>query len=77
MTNEEAIEVLEQDLSCEFDKDLIEALEMAIEALEERERVLSWLSKFCRHIDMGDEPYTDAEVYEFFKNKMNQQFGWE
>lgn len=53
------------------------AMVMAIEALGERERMLSWLSKFCRHIDMGDRPYTDAEAYEFWKNKMHQQFGWE
>ena len=33
MTREEAIEVLQQDIPCEQDTDLIEALEMAIEAL--------------------------------------------
>lgn len=36
MTNEEAIEVLEQDLPCENDEDLIEAMAMAIEALEQQ-----------------------------------------
>ena len=34
MTREEAIEVIEQDIPCEHDTDLIEALEMAIKALE-------------------------------------------
>lgn len=47
------------------------------DADEERENFLRWMSKFCRHIDMGDKPYTDAEAYKFWKNKMNQQFGWE
>ena len=36
MTIEEAIEVLAQDLPCEIDKDLSEAMTMAIEALEEK-----------------------------------------
>ena len=35
MTNKEAIEVIEQDIPCEHDTDLIEALEMAIKALEQ------------------------------------------
>lgn len=34
MTREEAIEVLQQDIPCEQDTDLIEALDMAIQALE-------------------------------------------
>lgn len=41
------------------------------------EHLVSWLSKFCRHIDMGDKPYTDEEALKFFKEKMNRQFGWE
>ena len=40
MTREEAIEVIEQDIPCEHDTDLIEALEMAIKALEQ-ENVLN------------------------------------
>ncbi len=35
MSREEAIEVLQQDIPCEHDTDLIEALEMAIKALEQ------------------------------------------
>ena len=35
MTNEEAIEVLQQDIPCEHDTDLIEAIDMAIKALEQ------------------------------------------
>lgn len=34
MTREEAIEVLQQDIPCEQDTDLIEAIDMAIKALE-------------------------------------------
>lgn len=34
MTREESIEVIKQDIPCEHDTDLIEALEMAIQALE-------------------------------------------
>lgn len=36
MSREEAIEVLQQDIPCEHDTDLIEALDMAIEALEQQ-----------------------------------------
>ena len=36
MTNEEAIEVLAQDLPCEIDEDLVEAMAMAIKALEQQ-----------------------------------------
>lgn len=43
---------------------------------EERKRMLSWLSKFCRHIDNGDKWLTDEENLEFFREKMKQQFGW-
>ena len=35
MTREEAIEVIKQDIPCEHDADLIEALEMAIQALSQ------------------------------------------
>lgn len=34
MTREEAIEIIKQDIPCEHDTDLIEALEMAIKAFE-------------------------------------------
>lgn len=38
MTREEAIEVIKQDIPCEYDTDLIEALNIAINALEHPER---------------------------------------
>ena len=53
-----------------------DALELLKEHKEERKRMLSWLSKFCRHIDNGDKWLTDDENLEFFREKMKQQFGW-
>lgn len=44
---------------------------------EEHRRLLSWLGKFCRHIDNGDKWLTDEENLAFFKEKMKQQFGWD
>lgn len=44
---------------------------------DERERIVSWLGKFCRHIDNFDISLNDDENTEFFKEKMYQQFGWE
>ena len=44
---------------------------------DERERIVSWLGKFCRHIDTFDISLNDHENTEFFKEKMYQQFGWE
>lgn len=39
MTIDEAKEVIEQDIPCEYDADLIDALNMAIASLEEWEKV--------------------------------------
>lgn len=44
---------------------------------DERKRIVSWLGKFCRHIDNFDISLNDYENTEFFKEKMYQQFGWE
>ena len=46
------------------------------EQQEEHKRMISWLSKFCRHIDNGDKWLTDEENLKFFREKMKQQFGW-
>jgi len=43
---------------------------------DERECIVSWLGKFCRHIDNFDISLNDYENTEFFKEKMYQQFGW-
>lgn len=57
---------------------LVDAVELLKEQQEERERIVHWLSKFCIHIDQYPDGIkcSDAERYVFFRNKMNQQFGW-
>ena len=45
MTREEAIEVIQQDIPCEHDKDLIEALDMAISALSAIEDIKAEINK--------------------------------
>ena len=64
------------DYGCEMLDMKKDALELLKEHKEERKRMLSWLSKFCRHIDNGDKWLTDEENLEFFREKMKQQFGW-
>lgn len=54
-----------------------DALALLKEQEEEHRRLLSWLGKFCRHIDNGDAWLTDEENIAFFKEKMKQQFGWD
>ena len=46
------------------------------EIQEEHERIISWLGKFCKHIDKLGTPLTDEENTEFFRQKMNDQFNW-
>ena len=53
-----------------------DALALLKEQKAEHRRLLSWLGKFCRHIDNGDAWLTDEENIAFFKEKMKQQFGW-
>ena len=53
----------------------LDALTLLKEQDEEHRRLLSWLGKFCRHIDNGDSWLTDEENIAFFKEKMKQQFG--
>ena len=53
MTREEAIEVIEQDIPCEHDTDLIEALEMAIKALEPCEDAIS--RQACLYVLTGGD----------------------
>ena len=54
-----------------------DALELLEEQQDEHKRLVSWLSKFCRHIDNGDKWLTDEENIKFFREKMKQQFGWD
>lgn len=62
-----------ENIEAQYRKGLEKGLE---ESLEEREHVISWLSKFCLHIDMADKHLSDAEALEFWKKKMKEQFGW-
>lgn len=64
--------------TCPFSETLLaDALILLKEQDEEHRRLLSWLGKFCRHIDNGDAWLTDEENIAFFKKKMKQQFGWD
>lgn len=47
-----------------------------IEIKAERRLLLSWLSKFARHIDMPDH-LSDEEAKKLWSKKMAEQFGWE
>ena len=60
-----------------YAKAMENALALLKEQDEEHRRLLSWLGKFCRHIDNGDAWLTDEENIAFFKEKMKQQFGWD
>lgn len=72
MTREEAIEVIEQDIPCEHDRDLIEALDMAISALKNIEKIQTIIDNYftigkksgyeCMgEIDSILEPYKKGE----------------
>ena len=75
MTNEEAIEVLAQDLPCETDEDLSEAMIMAIKALEQQpcEDAISrqaTVERLCKVADFMNEkrsgsgsPYIMAALF--------------
>jgi len=61
MTREEAIEVIKQDIPCEHDADLIEALEMAISALEQ-EPTDEYMCGYNKGFDEGVEEGIKATV---------------
>ena len=62
MTREEAIEVIEQDIPCEHDRDLIEALEMAISALSENKG--EWIK-----VQSGDKDFPESIVCSKCRNE--------
>lgn len=53
------------------------AYELLKEQDEERKRLISWMGKFCAHVDQQFQPMQDAENTRFFREKMRTQFGWE
>lgn len=73
MTREEAIEVIKQDIPCEHDTDLIEALEMAIKALSQepcddaisRQAVINAIENDCMRGGLGScfACYNDAQAF--------------
>lgn len=82
LTQEQAKEIVALLKEQEYKDRMFHALEddwkaMLKEQDEEHRRLLSWLGKFCRHIDNGDAWLTDEENIAFFKKKMKQQFGWD
>jgi len=58
MSREEAIEVIKQDIPCEHDIDLIEALKMAIQALSQefeiKENIIKYMKKYPNHVGNTD-----------------------
>ena len=64
MTIEEAKEVIEQDIPCEYDSDLIDALNMAIKSLEEWEKVKAEIEdeKIDFDINIGMEKYYNNAI---------------
>ena len=62
MTNEEAIEIIKQDIPCEHDTDLIEALDVAIKALEQQP-CDDAISREDRLIDLANAIESDDSGY--------------
>ena len=62
MTNEEAIEIIKKDIPCEHDTDLIEALDVAIKALEQQP-CDDAISREDRLIDLANAIESDDSGY--------------
>lgn len=54
-----------------------DAIALLKEQDEERKRLISWMGKFCAHVDTDFQPMPDEENTRFFCEKMRTQFGWE
>lgn len=77
---EELVKALEYDRE-QYSKGFHDGSELSmrdamIEIKAERRLLLSWLSKFARHIDMP-EHLSDEEAKKLWSKKMAEQFGWE
>lgn len=62
MTREEAIEIIKQDIPCEHDTDLIEALEMAIKALEQESCDKCEVGNPCLYCEHEFEPQESEDT---------------
>ena len=78
MTREEAIEIIKQDIPCEHDTDLIEALEMAVKALEQEPCDKCEVGNPCLYCKHEFEPQesenkemTREEAIKMLKSKMD------
>lgn len=73
---EELIKALQYDRE-QFAKGYANAKAVAMQRQnEERENIITWLAKFCRHIDMP-EHLSDEDAEILWREKMKQQFGWD
>lgn len=73
---EELLKALQYDRE-QFAKGYANAKAVAMQRQhEERENMITWLSKFARHIDMP-EHLSDEEAKKLWIKKMEEQFGWE
>ncbi len=59
-------------------KELDMILALLREQEKERENIVTWIGKFCAHVDQQYQPaFTDEGNTEFFRRKMKEQFGWD
>lgn len=73
---EELLKALQYDRE-QFAKGYANAKAIAMQRQhEERENMITWLAKFCRHIDMP-EHLSDEDAEILWREKMKQQFGWD
>jgi hypothetical protein len=72
MTRKEAIEVLAQDLPCETDEDLSEAMTMAIKSLEKQEDFIKILFDIQEAIWEIDIPSPTVPEYVEHHNQMQE-----
>ena len=70
-------QMLTSEMCIRIGQSITSALDLLKEQKAERKRMISWLGKFCRHIDNGDKWLSDEENIAFFREKMKQQFGWD
>lgn len=75
MTREEAIEVLQQDIPCEYDTDLIEALDIAIKALEQ-EPCEDWYDIPSDEMTLEQARQAAKDLRKRFREDLEQEPKW-
>lgn len=71
MTREEAIEVLAQNLPCETDEDLSEAMAMAIVALEQNVKLKEAIEKMDKWVHSGNRGNCDYFIVDQVEKIIN------